>query len=248
MPADDYDAFMGRFSRLLGPPLLARAGLAAGDRVVDVGCGPGTLTRDLVSLLGEPAVAAVDPSGPFVDAVRERLPGVDVRRAAAEALPFDDDAFDAALAQLCVHFMQDPVAGLREMARVTRPGGQVLATVWDHPSGRGPLTYFWEAVYALTGESPRSTAGRGQGEGELAALAERAGLVGVEPFEITVTEHFGDFAEWWAPYTRPVGPVGERLASLGEEGRAWIRDRCHERLGETPEVTVTAWAVRALVA
>ena len=125
--ADAYDRFMGRFSEPLADEFVAVAGLRPGQQVLDVGCGPGALTRRLVAALGADAVAAVDPSAPFVAAVQERCPGVDVRRAAAEDLPFDDDTFDLALAQLVVHFMQDPVAGLREMARVTRPGGVVAA-------------------------------------------------------------------------------------------------------------------------
>ena len=112
--ADSYDRFMGRYSVLLAPQLAALAGVAAGQRVLDVGCGPGALTTELVRLLGPEAVTAVDPSEPFVAAARERNPGVTVEQAPAEQLPFADDSFDAALAQLVVHFMTDPVAGLVE--------------------------------------------------------------------------------------------------------------------------------------
>ena len=90
-------------------------------------------------------MVAADSSDPFVDAAVARHPGLEVRLAAAEDLPFDDDAFDAALAQLVVHFMSDPVAGLGEMARVTRRGGVVAACVWDHAGGRGPLSPLWQA-------------------------------------------------------------------------------------------------------
>src|SRR5207302_4140857 len=103
----------------------------------------------LVARCGADAVSAADPSESFVLAARERYPGVDVRRAAAEELPFPDDEFDAALAQLVVPFMADPLAGLREMARVTRRGGVAAACVWDHAGGRSPLTVFWEAVREL---------------------------------------------------------------------------------------------------
>ena len=129
---DAYGRFMGRFSEPLAERFLALAGVRDEDRVLDVGCGPGALTARLVARLGAGQVAAVDPSEPFVAAARTRLPGVDVRVATAESLPFDDDAFDAVLAQLVVHFMADPVAGLAEMARVARPGGTVAACVWDH--------------------------------------------------------------------------------------------------------------------
>src|SRR5687767_15516959 len=103
---------MGRYSRLLSPQLANLAGVQHGQRVLDVGCGPGALTTELVARLGPDRVSAVDPSEPFVAAARERNPGVDVRQASAEALPYADGAFDAALAQLVVHFMSDPVAGL----------------------------------------------------------------------------------------------------------------------------------------
>ena len=147
--AEAYDRFMGRYSRLLSPQVADLAGVRAGQRVIDVGCGPGALTAELVRRLGAGAVAAVDPSEPFVAAVRARYPGVDVHQSPAERLPFPDGAFNAALAQLVVHFMSDPVAGLREMARVTRRDGVVAACVWDHAGEGGPLHIFWAAARDL---------------------------------------------------------------------------------------------------
>jgi ubiquinone/menaquinone biosynthesis C-methylase UbiE len=111
--AEAYDRFMGRYSVGLAPQLAALADVRSGQRVLDVGCGPGALTTELVRLLGPAGVTAVDPSESFVAAARERHPGVTVEQAAAEQLPFPDDEFDAALAQLVVHFMTDPVGGLR---------------------------------------------------------------------------------------------------------------------------------------
>ncbi|MGH3286250.1 MAG: class I SAM-dependent methyltransferase, partial [Streptosporangiaceae bacterium] len=109
---------MGQYSEPLAPRFAYLAGIGNGQRVLDVGCGPGALTGELVSRVGVASVSAADPSASFAAAARERLPGVDVRQAAAEQLPFADDTFDAALAQLVVHFMADPVQGLREMRRV----------------------------------------------------------------------------------------------------------------------------------
>ena len=145
--ADAYDRFMGRYSSLLAPQLADFADVAEGQRVLDVGCGPGALTGELVRRVGAASVSAVDPSEPFVAAARERFPGVDVRTAKAEDLPFRDRTFDATLAQLVVHFFADPVASLREMARVTREGGVVAACVWDHV-GQSPVTPFWRAARA----------------------------------------------------------------------------------------------------
>src|SRR5205809_5161444 len=106
---------MGRYSVRLAPQLADLAGVASGQRVLDVGCGPGALTGELVKRVGAEAVSAVDPSESFAVAVGERYPGVDVRHVAAEELPFVDGAFDAALAQLVVHCMSDAVRGLSEM-------------------------------------------------------------------------------------------------------------------------------------
>ena len=148
VPAAAYGRFMGRFSEPLAPPFADLASVSAGQTALDVGCGPGALTAVLTDRLGPSAVAGIDPSEPFVRAARERLPEVDVRQGAAEALPWPDDTFDRTLAELVVHFMADPVAGLREMGRVTRDGGVVAACVWDHGGGRGPLSAFWRAVMA----------------------------------------------------------------------------------------------------
>src|SRR3954469_17338730 len=126
---------MGRYSRHLSAQLMDLAGVEAGQRVLDVGSGTGALTVELARRVGGEAVTAVDPSDAFVLAVRSRVPGATVLRASAESLPLPHAAFDAALAQLVVHFMDDPVAGLREMGRVTRVGGAVAACVWDHSAG-----------------------------------------------------------------------------------------------------------------
>src|SRR6476659_10148932 len=175
--ADDYDRFMGRYSVPLAERFANFAGVATGGHVLDVGCGPGALTRELVDRLGPDAVSAVDPSESFVAAAAKRLPGVDVQHAAAEHLPFDDGQFDAALAQLVVHFMSDPVAGLHEMGRVTRPGGTVAACVWDHGGDRGPLTTFWRAARDLDPSAPDESGLAGVGEGQLAGLFAQAGLM-----------------------------------------------------------------------
>ena len=240
--ADAYDRFMGRYSVPLAPRLADLAGVARGQRALDVGCGPGALTTELVARLGADAVAAVDPSESFVEAALERHPGVDVRRAAAEELPFADAEFDAALAQLVVQFMADPVGGLREMARVTRSGGVVAACVWDHGGGRGPLSPFWKAA-GVEGEAERP----GVSEGDLARLFDAAGLREIQATELSVAVQHPSFDEWWEPYTLGVGPAGAYAAGLDPERRAALRERCREQLPEAPFVlTAVAWAARGV--
>jgi SAM-dependent methyltransferase len=247
VPADAYDRFMGRYSAPLAPALAEFAGVAAGQRALDVGCGPGALTAELTRRLGPAAVTAVDPSEPFVGAARERHPAVDVRCAAAEQLPFDDQAFDAALAQLVVHFMAQPVAGLREMARVTRKGGVVAACVWDHAGGGGPLSTFWRAARELDPDVDDEAQLPGAREGHLAELFAAAGLEQIEEAALTVTLEHPSFDEWWEPFTLGVGPAGAFVARLDAGRRLRLREICAALLPPAPFVlTATAWAARGL--
>jgi len=242
--ADAYDRYMGRYSVQLSPQLADLAGVGAGQRVVDVGCGPGALTGELVTRVGAEAVSAVDPSEPFVEAIRQRYPGVEVLRASAERLPFPADMFDAALAQLVVHFMADPVAGLAEMARVTRDGGVVAACVWDH-AGEGPLTLFWRAARALDPNVADESELAGVRKGHLAELLESAGLREIEESELWSTVEHATFEAWWEPFTHGVGPAGAHLASLSADGQVELRDTVRAMVSETPfVVTARAWAAR----
>jgi SAM-dependent methyltransferase len=246
--ADVYDRFMGRYSLLLSAQLADLAGVRSGQRVLDVGCGPGALTAELVTRLGPAAVAAVDPSAQFVAAARARYPGVDVRQASAERLPFLDGAFDAALAQLVVHFMSDPVAGLAEMARVTRRDGVVAACVWDHGGGQGPLSLFWEAARELDPDVHDESNLAGAREGQLAELFESAGLRDIEATTIAASLEHSSFDEWWEPYTGGVGPAGAHVASLDPRRQAELRERCRALLPDAPFVlTARAWAARGRV-
>jgi ubiquinone/menaquinone biosynthesis C-methylase UbiE len=240
--ADAYDAYMGRWSRLLAAPFAELAGVRPGMRVLDVGCGTGALTDELVRRLGAGNVAGVDPSTSFVAAAARRHPGVDIREAAAEAMPFADGAFDAALAQLVVHFMADPVAGLSEARRVSRSGGAVAASVWDFAGNRGPLGIFWEAARVVRPDIQGEAHLDGTRDGHLVSLLEAAGLEDVRQAELAATIEHRTFEEWWAPFTRGAGPGGAFVASLDAEDQDRLRTECERRLTSGPiNVTATAW-------
>lgn len=247
VPAESYDAFMGRYSRHLSPQLADLAGVAAGQTVLDVGCGPGALTVELAERVGAKAVTAIDPSEAFVLAVRSRVPGAIVERASAEELPLPDDGFDAALAQLVVHFMSDPVAGLREMGRVTKPGGSVATCVWDHAEdGTGPLSVYYAALHDVDPSRPNESERPGTRPGHLAELVASAGLRDVEETTLVARVEHPSFDEWWAPFELGVGPIAEVFAELGPERVAELRARCRELLPPAPfTVEARAWAVRA---
>lgn len=244
VPPDAYARFMGRYAEPLAKVFTAFSGVSAGDNVLDVGCGPGALTAHLLSVGAR--VAAIDPSPPFIDAIRARFPDVDVRQGTAEELPYGTATFDAALAQLVVHFMADPVVGIGEMARVTRRGGIVAACVWDGPTGA--LAPFWEAVHLIDPEVEDEALLSGANRGHLTEIFEAAGLRDVEERPIAAEVVHPTFEEWWEPYTFGVGPAGDYVQSLGDAGRARLESTAHEHLGDGPfTVTATAWAARGTV-
>ena len=246
--AERYDRFIGRYSGPLALGFAEFAGVEAGQRVLDVGCGPGALTIELVSRLGPADVSAVDPSEQLVKAARDRLPGVSVQRAAAEELPFEDGGFDAALAQLVVHFMADPIAGLREMARVARAEGVVAACVWDQKGDEGPIGPFWRAARELDPDVEDESKLVGGRPGHLSELFRSAGLHGIEETGLSISVRHPSFEEWWEPFTLGVGPAGDYVGSLDAQRREELRDHCRETLPEPPfNVTALAWSARGLV-
>ena len=246
--ADAYDRFMGRYSQPLARVFTDFVGVEPGWRALDVGCGPGALLGELLQRLDAGNVQGVDPSPGFVEAARARHPGVQVDKAVAEDLPLPDDSFDCSLAQLVVHFMTDPVSGLSEMSRVTRPGGVVGACVWDFEEGGGPLSGFWSAATELDPEAPGETHLPGARRGHLEALMGEAGLDRVRGAKLGVEVAHPDFETWWRPFELGVGPAGAYVASLGESGRELLRQRCREGFPEGPfTVSAFAWAASGVV-
>jgi SAM-dependent methyltransferase len=251
--AEVYDGYVGRYSGELAQGLIAAAAVEPGLRVLDVGCGPGALTRALAAVVGEGNVSAVDPSESFAAACRERVPAADVRSGVAEDLPFADGTFDATLAQLVLNFLPDPEAGVREMARVTRPGGVVAACVWDYGGGMTLMRTFWEAAAALDPDAVDRAEGRTMPhsrEGELAALFEHAGLREAHGGELVAHASYDRFDDLVAPLAGGVGPAGAYYAALDAAGRARLADELQARLdvGDGPfGLSARAWFAVATV-
>ncbi|GAA1961611.1 class I SAM-dependent methyltransferase [Microbacterium deminutum] len=243
--AEAYDSFMGRYSRPLAARFVDSAGLPREGRALDVGCGPGALTEQLAARFGETEVAGVDPSESFVAAAAARHPWADIRHGVAESLPFDDDVFDATLAELVVHFMTDAAAGAREMVRVTRPGGVVAACVWDFAGGRAPLSLFYAALGSVVAGINDESHLVGARSGDLSTLLHGAGCTAVEDSELTVEVAYTTFEDWWAPYTVGVSLAGQQLAALPDLERDDVRERCRELLPAAPfTITAVAWSAR----
>jgi SAM-dependent methyltransferase len=243
-----YDAYMGRYADRLAPLLIAFAGVQQGERVLDVGCGPGSLTEALAELVGPEHVAAVDPSEPFAAASAERVPAADVQVGAAESLPWPADTFDAALAQLVVNFMSDADAGVAEMRRVVGPGGTVASCTWDYSGGMTMLRTFWDAALALDSGTPdEALTMRYHDPDDLRQLWLRAGLEAVQTDTLVVEAPYRDFDDYWEPFTSGVGPGGAYCLSLDPDRRAALREECRRRLGDPGgafTLSATAWAVK----
>jgi SAM-dependent methyltransferase len=232
--ADAYDRFVGRYGPHLSRELIAAAGVRQGQRVLDVGCGPGPLTTALAALVGAAHVSAVDPSKPFVQACRERVPGADVRVAAAEELPFEDHTFDATLSQLVVNFLDDAPRGLLEMRRVTRPDGVVAGCTWDYADGMTMLRGFWDSVRALDPEGGVADEGltmRYADPETLGELWRGAGLRDVDVSELFAEASYKGFDDLWEPFLAGIGPAGAHAASLDADDQRRLRDEFHRRLG-----------------
>jgi ubiquinone/menaquinone biosynthesis C-methylase UbiE len=249
-PAEHYDRFMGRYAPTLAVALCDATGVAAGMRVLDVGCGPGGLTHELVARTGAERVAAIDPAPQFAEACRERHPGADVRVGPAEELPWEDGSFDATLAQLVIAFMRDPDRGVREMARVTRPGGVVAACMWDlHESGMTMLNTFWSAVREIVPDAGGEHRRPGTARGDIAAHLERAGLQDVEDGDVGARAEYAGFDDFWNPFTFAVGPAGQFLRTLDPERQAAVREGCRRALpADGPfALEARAWFARGTV-
>jgi SAM-dependent methyltransferase len=228
----DYDRFMGRYSEQLAPHFADLAGIQPPMSVLDVGCGPGALTRELVRRLGAESVTAADPSPVFVADCAARYPGVTVKSAFMEVLPFADNTFDATLTQLVLHFVEDPPKGVAEMMRVTRPGGKIAGSVWAMPGGMQMLQSAMSAIVSMGLPSPPpERVVRFGALNELKELFESAGLVDVEEREIDVASTYTDFDDYWAAIQSSQGPVAQAMSKLSADEMTRFRDELFEQVG-----------------
>jgi SAM-dependent methyltransferase len=249
VPADHYDRFMGRYTPTLAVALADAAGVTAGMRVVDVGCGPGGLAGELTARVGAENVAAIDPAAAFAAACRERNPGADVRVGVAEELPWSDATFDAALSSLVIGFMSDPDRGVSEMARITRPGGAVAVCMWDiDGGGMTMLRYVWDAVREVDPGARGERGMVGTQDGDIARRLTRAGLRDIVSGVLVASADYADFEDFWEPLTHGVGPVGAHLRSLTDAQRSGVREALRRRVPEGPfTLDARAWYARGTV-
>ena len=236
-----YDNFMGRYSVPLAPLFADFAGIEAGQRVLDVGAGTGALTTELLRRGAD--ASAADPSPPFVAALRERLPDVGVHEAPAEKLPWPDESFDAALAQLVITFMRDAPAGIAEMQRVVRPGGVVAACMWDR-EGMEMLAAVSRTQQALDPTRPGS-----EQLTNYRSREEIEGLfgAGVEMELLEVEAGYSGIDEFWDALADGAGPAGVWVASLDDAQRVQAREEISRQVGDPSgpfSLVGRAWAAK----
>jgi SAM-dependent methyltransferase len=258
-PAQDpalYEQVMGRWSRRLAPLLIEFGGLEDGDRVLDIGCGTGSLSYALTEAANVATVTGIDQADVFLDYAQKRSadPRFTFRHADARALPFADGSFDRAYSMLVLQFIPDVEHAVAEMRRVTRPGGRVTAAVWDGFGGMPWIRLLWDTAAVLdpTAERPRALFSSLTAPGEMSAMWRQVGLTEVEQTSLTIRMDFADFDEYWRPLESRHSPPGLYVTALSAEARATLREHVRRGfLSNRPDgprsFTSTAWACRGTV-
>jgi ubiquinone/menaquinone biosynthesis C-methylase UbiE len=256
--AAGYEQLMGRWSQKLAPKFIEFAGLREDGKVLDVGCGTGSLTFELAKSKGLREIAAIDFSPVFVaEATRRNTDQrIKIQQADACALPFEDASFDCALALLVLHFVPETGKAVAEMRRVVRSGGVVAAVVWDHLGGMPGMRMMVDTVAALS-EGGRQLRSRYcfqpmMQPGEMKRTFLEQGLAKVEESELMIRMDYQNFDDYWAPIAAGEGPLGKYIATLNAAEREStdkaVRDAYEAGRSDGPRSYATvAWAVRAVV-
>jgi SAM-dependent methyltransferase len=252
---DPYEQYVGRWSRQVAPRFLSWLNVPPRRRWLDVGCGTGALSAAILDGCSPLSVAGVEPSEGFLAKAREQLAGrVALRRGSAEQLPLEDGTVDVAVSGLVLNFVPDGRAALREMGRVTGPGGTIAAYVWDYAGKMELMRHFWDGAIELDPAAAKADEGvrfplcRPDA---LQALFTGAGLRGIEVTSIDITTSFASFDEYWRPFLGGQGPAPAYAMGLDEKARAELRDRIRARLPLRADGSLSliarSWAVRAAV-
>jgi SAM-dependent methyltransferase len=251
-----YERFMGRWSRLLAPELIAFAGVKDGDHVLDVGTGTGSLGSAIETRMPSSRIVGIDPSEGFIAYAKKNAKSgrAQYEVGDAQALKFKEASFDNTLALLVMNFVPDHNKAAAEMRRVTRAGGVISACVWDYNAGMQSLRFFWDEAVALDPaiEPKDERHMKLSRQGQLGELWKKTGLVNVQEKPLTIDQAFASFDDYWGPFTKGAGPGGAYVVSLSDERRGQLEARMRKRLlGDRNDGAFTlkarAWCVRGEV-
>jgi ubiquinone/menaquinone biosynthesis C-methylase UbiE len=251
--AEAYEQVMGRWSRRLALLLIRFGGLSDGDRVLDVGCGTGSLTFRVPEIANIAAVTGIDLTEPFVEFARGRNtdPRISFQPADARVLPFDDNSFDRAFSMLVLQFIPDAGRAVAEMRRVVRPGGTVTAAVWDAYGGMPSNRMIWDTAAALDQSVVPPLFRPLSQPNEMATLWRELGLLDVEQTSLLIRMEFLGFDDFWLPLTSE-GPLAQFVASLPDAARSTLAEHVRRAyLAGLPDgprsFACVAWACRGTV-
>lgn len=255
---DNYDAYMGRWSRRIAPLFLDWLAPPAGSDWLEVGCGTGALSAAILAQCNPRTLIAIDQSAGFVAAAQNAIhdPRAQFQVADAQALPLPDASRDVIASALVLNFIPDRTRVLAEMKRVDRPGATIGIYVWDYPGGgMEMLRTFWAAAAELDASASDLTEDKRFPfctPDNLTALLQSAGLANVECRAIDVPTVFQDFDDYWRPFTLGAGPAPGYCAGLAPDARQRLRDRLDASLPRAPDGSIVlnarAWAVKAKAA
>lgn len=253
---EPYERFVGRWSRLVARAFLTWLAVPAGRSWTDVGCGTGPLAESILMQCAPAAVIGIDRSEGFLAEARRHITDARVRFQIGDAtdVPLDTATCDVTVSGLVLHFVADPAAMVREMVRVTKPGGTVAAYVWDYAGGMEMLRLFWDAAVAVSPDDAQLD----QAERfplcqpkPLTKLWQDLGLTAVAVRAITIPTVFQDFDDYWLPFLGKQGAAPTYLASVDAETQKRIRAVLQSRLMPAPDGTIAltarAWAIQGIV-
>jgi ubiquinone/menaquinone biosynthesis C-methylase UbiE len=238
--ADDYERFMGRWSRAIGEKFLGWLDAPAGAQWLDVGCGTGAFSELILRRCAPKSVTGIDPSPAQIEFARKALAGATFEVADSLDLPFGDGAFDVAASALVLHFIPDRAKAFAEMFRVLRPGGWVAGYTWKRTATTdfAPYMPMLRGAESVGGELLKSpTVPEGSSDGLRASL-HAAGFRDIAVTEIEVSQTFRDFDEYWEVQTLPFSPPGKTVAKLSDDQRARLRDHMRKTL-PAPDGSIT---------
>ncbi len=239
-----YEMLMGRWSRLVGDKFIDWLDAPKSLRWLDVGCGNGAFTEQLINHCAPAQVVAIDPS-------REQLAYARARPAAklakfqlgdAQKLASADGSFDAAVMALVIAFLPDPAEAVAELTRVVRPGGWVAAYMWDIPGGGLPTARIHVAMKSLGIALPTPASSDVSRSDALRALWQKAGLKSIDTCVIRIQTPYADFDDYWNSNTLPVGPLGKTVHGMAPALREQLRSRLREQLATNADGSVTCEA------
>jgi SAM-dependent methyltransferase len=236
-----YERMMGRWSRLVGRTFLDWLDIPKRLRWVDIGCGNGAFTEELIAHAQPAAVAAIDPSEGQIAYARNRhgTGMAEFQVGDAQALPFADDSFDAATMALVISFVPDPAKAVAEMVRVVRPGGWVATYMWDLPGDGAPLALATAALKSLGETPPSPPSPHASRLDAMQDLWKAARLEAVDTRVIRIPVVFADFDDFWKSHDASAGPLGNFISRMSPDAKERLRARLREQLPVAADGRIT---------